>query len=43
LEPDNFVNPDSLSALEKKNAREAFGLVAKLQGLVIERYRASIW
>jgi CBS domain-containing protein len=42
-EPDNFVDPNSLSALEKKTAREAFALVAKLQGLVIERYRASIW
>ena len=42
-EPDNFVDPDRLSALERKTAREAFGLVTKLQGLVIERYRASIW
>jgi CBS domain-containing protein len=42
-EPDNFVDPQELSALERKTAREAFGLVAKLQGLVIERYRASIW
>jgi CBS domain-containing protein len=42
-EPDNFVEPGRLSALEKKTAREAFGLVAKLQGLVIERYRSSIW
>jgi CBS domain-containing protein len=42
-EPDNFVDPDRLSALEKKTAREAFSLVAKLQGLVIDRYRASIW
>jgi len=41
-EPDNFVDPDRLSALERKTAREAFGLVAKIQGLVIERYRASI-
>lgn len=41
--PDNFVDPRELSALELKTAREAFGLVAKLQGLVIERYRASIW
>lgn len=41
--PDNFVDPAVLSALEMKTAREAFGLVAKLQGLVIERYRASIW
>jgi CBS domain-containing protein len=42
-EPDNFIDPAVLSALEMKTAREAFGLVAKLQGLVIERYRASIW
>lgn len=41
--PDNFLNPDRLNALEKKTAREAFGLVMKLQKLVIERYRASIW
>jgi CBS domain-containing protein len=43
LEPENFVDPNTLSALERKTAREAFGLVAKVQGLVIERYRASIW
>ncbi len=43
LEPDNFVYPGELSALERKTAREAFGLVTKVQGLVIERYRASIW
>ena len=42
-EPDNFVDPHELSALERKTAREVFGLVAKVQGLVIERYRASIW
>lgn len=41
--PDNFINPNELSALERKTAREAFGLVAKVQGLVIARYRASIW
>jgi CBS domain-containing protein len=41
-EPDNFVDPDSLSALERKTAREAFALVSRLQNLVIERYRASI-
>jgi len=43
LGPDNFVDPDELSALERKTAREAFRLVTKVQGLVIERYRASIW
>jgi CBS domain-containing protein len=43
LEPDNFIDPNELSALERKTAREVFGLVAKVQGLVIARYRASIW
>jgi CBS domain-containing protein len=42
-EPDNFLDPERLTALDKKNARDAFVLVAKLQNLVIERYRASIW
>ena len=42
-EPDNFVDPSKLSALERKTAREAFGLVAKMQSLVIARYQASIW
>ena len=42
-EPDNFVDPNALGALERKTAREAFGLVARVQRLVIERYRASIW
>ena len=42
-EPDNFIDPNDLSAPERKTAREVFGLVAKVQGLVIERYRASIW
>lgn len=41
--PDIFVDPSKLSALERKTAREAFGLVAKIQSLVIARYQASIW
>jgi CBS domain-containing protein len=41
--PDNFLDPERLTALEKKAARDAFVLVAKLQNLVIERYRSSIW
>jgi len=43
LGPDNFVDPDELSALERKTAREAFRLVTKVQRLVIDRYRASKW
>ncbi len=40
--PDNFINPNSLSNLEKKTLREAFRLVSKLQGLIIERYKPFI-
>jgi CBS domain-containing protein len=43
LAPDNFLDPNELSALERQTAREAFGLVAKVQGLVVARYRASLW
>lgn len=41
--PDGFVSPGRLSNLEKKTLRDAFALISRLQGLVIERYRASIW
>lgn len=40
--PDNFINPNTLSNLEKKTLREAFHLIAKLQGLILERYKAFI-
>ena len=43
LEPDNFINPKNLSSLERKTVREAFQLISRLQDLIIERYRASIW
>jgi CBS domain-containing protein len=42
LEPDNFINPKSLTNLEKKTLKEAFQLISRLQDQVIERYRASI-
>lgn len=37
-EPDNFINPNSLSSLEKKTIKEAFHLISGLQGLITERY-----
>ncbi|RJQ42995.1 MAG: cyclic nucleotide-binding/CBS domain-containing protein [Nitrospiraceae bacterium] len=40
--PDNFINPDKLSNLEKKTIREAFHLISKLQGMVIEMYKPLI-
>ncbi len=40
--PGNFINPDKLSSLEKKTIREAFHLISKLQGTVIEMYKPLI-
>lgn len=39
LQPDNFINPDRLSSLEKKTIREAFHLISKLQDLIFEIYK----
>lgn len=41
--PDNFINPDALTNLEKKTAKEAFHLISRVQDLVIERYKHMIW
>jgi CBS domain-containing protein len=41
--PDNFINPNRLSNLEKRSIKEAFRLVAKVQDLIIERYKSLIW
>jgi len=41
--PDNFINPNRLSNLEKRSIKEAFQLVSKIQDLIIERYKALIW
>lgn len=38
IKPDNFINPDNLSTLEKKTIREAFHLISKLQKLITEKY-----
>jgi CBS domain-containing protein len=42
-EPDNFINPNRLSNLEKRSIREAFHLITKIQDLIIERYKSLIW
>jgi CBS domain-containing protein len=41
-EPDNFINPSELNNLEKRIVKEAFLLVEKMQGLIIERYKAMM-
>jgi CBS domain-containing protein len=42
-EPDNFINPDKLSNLERRKIKEAFSLVNKMQDIIIERYKPLIW
>jgi CBS domain-containing protein len=41
--PDNFINPNRLSNLEKRSIKEAFQLISKVQDLIIELYKALIW
>jgi CBS domain-containing protein len=41
--PDNFINPNLLSGLEKRSIKMAFQLIAKMQDMVIERYKSLIW
>ncbi|MFO0754773.1 MAG: DUF294 nucleotidyltransferase-like domain-containing protein [Thermodesulfovibrionales bacterium] len=40
---DNFINPHSLSNLERKTMKDAFHLIANVQDLIMERYKALIW
>jgi CBS domain-containing protein len=41
--PNNFINPNKLSSLEKRSIKEAFTLIEKMQDLIIERYKSLIW
>jgi len=41
--PDNFINPNKLSNLEKRMIKDGFHLITKMQGLIIERYKPMIW
>ena len=42
-EPDNFINPNKLSNLEKRSIKEAFQLISTVQDMIIERYKSLIW
>jgi CBS domain-containing protein len=42
-EINNFIDPNALSNLEKRIAKETFQLISKIQDLIIERYKAMIW
>jgi CBS domain-containing protein len=41
--PDNFINPNRLSNLEKRSIKEAFHLISTIQDQIIERYKSLIW
>jgi CBS domain-containing protein len=41
--PDNFINPNRLSNLEKRTIKESFQLISKVQDEIIERYKSLIW
>ncbi|MBA4394831.1 MAG: hypothetical protein C0407_14870, partial [Desulfobacca sp.] len=40
--PDNFINPDQLSNLEKKTIKEAFNLMSKIQSKIVELHKSLI-
>jgi CBS domain-containing protein len=42
-DPDNFINPDKLSKLEKQTIKDSFRFIAKMQDMIIERYKSLIW
>jgi CBS domain-containing protein len=41
-QPDNHIDPKTLSTLERKTLQEAFRLITDIQNSVIERYKAFI-
>jgi CBS domain-containing protein len=40
--PDHFVNPYKLNNHEKKTMKEAFYLISKMQGILVEKYKTMI-
>jgi CBS domain-containing protein len=40
--PDHFIDPNVLGKVEKRMLKEAYELVEKVHGFIIERYKASI-
>jgi CBS domain-containing protein len=41
--PDDFLDPQRLSNLERRSLKDAFRLTAKVQDLIVERYRSMVW
>ncbi|HIJ60561.1 MAG TPA: hypothetical protein HPP56_08120 [Nitrospirae bacterium] len=42
IEPQNFIEPQLLSNLNKKMLKETFSLISKIQDMVLERYKTMI-
>ncbi len=42
IPPDNFINPNKLSNLEKKSLKEAFQIISRIQDIIIEQYKPGI-
>jgi CBS domain-containing protein len=40
--PENSIDPNKSSGLEKRSIKDAFHLIAKVQDLIIERYKSLI-
>ncbi|OGW25605.1 MAG: hypothetical protein A2X55_05535 [Nitrospirae bacterium GWB2_47_37] len=41
-EPDNFINPGTLSNLEKKSLKESFQVISTAQDIIIEQYKPGM-
>ncbi|HWR89159.1 MAG TPA: putative nucleotidyltransferase substrate binding domain-containing protein, partial [Dissulfurispiraceae bacterium] len=42
-EPDDFINPNALTNLQKKTLKAVFQLISKLQDTLVNRYKPFIW
>lgn len=38
VEPDNFINPDELTVMEKKMLKESFKLISLVQDATMKKY-----
>lgn len=41
-EPDNFINPESLSVLERNTLKESFRLLSRIHDFIIDQYRPGM-
>ncbi|MCF8152012.1 MAG: hypothetical protein K9J80_14800, partial [Sulfuritalea sp.] len=41
-EPDNFIAPQALTALERTHLKDAFAVVGRMQSVLAQRYAAHL-